>query len=171
MSRPGIDHRPLSKMDFLGMGPWMMNRLAKQQKNASPRELLEIAQSMGKSLGVSDTMALISSKLKKIIPWSGCALFLEEPGSNVLRCRYADGLDALRHGDAEQLRQLCSNQLAVGVRHASVESAHYCERANVLQWAAASIWESVLQIAQALHTLSNLVDALNERCSVACVGQ
>ena len=47
MQRPGLSHRPLSKMNFLGMGPWMMGRLAKQQKNASPRELLEIAQSMG----------------------------------------------------------------------------------------------------------------------------
>ncbi|HEY8868037.1 MAG TPA: DsrE/DsrF/DrsH-like family protein [Candidatus Limnocylindrales bacterium] len=47
MSRPGISHRPLSKMNFLGMGPWMMGRLAKQYKNASPRELLEIAQEMG----------------------------------------------------------------------------------------------------------------------------
>ena len=33
--------------------------------------LYEIAQSMGTSLGVSDTMALISSKLAKIVPWSG----------------------------------------------------------------------------------------------------
>ena len=55
MSRPGIDHRPLSKMDFLGMGPWMMNRLAKQQKNASPRELLQIAQSMGVELDRKST--------------------------------------------------------------------------------------------------------------------
>jgi peroxiredoxin family protein len=47
MSRPGISHRPLSKMNFLGMGPWMMRRLAAQQHNASPKELLEIAQSMG----------------------------------------------------------------------------------------------------------------------------
>ena len=41
--------------------------------------LYEIAQSMGTSLGVADTMALISSKLTKIIPWSGCALFLQQP--------------------------------------------------------------------------------------------
>lgn len=47
MSRPGISHRPLSKMNFMGMGPWMMGTLARQQKNASPRELLEIAQEMG----------------------------------------------------------------------------------------------------------------------------
>jgi peroxiredoxin family protein len=47
MSRPGISHRKLSKMNFLGMGPWMMGRLAKQYRNPSPRELLEVAQSMG----------------------------------------------------------------------------------------------------------------------------
>jgi len=47
MSRPGISHRPLSKMNFLGMGPWMMGRLARQQRNASPKELLAIAQELG----------------------------------------------------------------------------------------------------------------------------
>jgi peroxiredoxin family protein len=47
MSRPGISHRHLSKMNFVGMGPWMMGRLAKQYRNPSPKELLEVAQSMG----------------------------------------------------------------------------------------------------------------------------
>lgn len=47
MSRPGISHRPLSKMNFMGMGPWMMGVLARQQKNLSPKELLVIAQDMG----------------------------------------------------------------------------------------------------------------------------
>lgn len=47
MSRPGISHRPLSKMNFMGMGPWMMGTLARQQKNLSPKELLVIAQDMG----------------------------------------------------------------------------------------------------------------------------
>jgi len=47
MSRPGISHRKLSKMNFLGMGPWMMGKLAKQYNNPSPKELLEVAQSMG----------------------------------------------------------------------------------------------------------------------------
>jgi diguanylate cyclase (GGDEF)-like protein len=58
--------------------------------------LYEIAQTMGTSLGVADTMALISSKLSKIIPWSGCALFLHEPDTEQLRCRFADGLDTPR---------------------------------------------------------------------------
>ena len=47
MQRPGISHRKLSKMNFLGMGPWMMGRLARQQRNPSPAELLAIAQDMG----------------------------------------------------------------------------------------------------------------------------
>ena len=51
---------------------------------------------MGTSLGVSDTMALISSKLSKLVPWSGCALFLYESGTELLRCRFAAGVDAPR---------------------------------------------------------------------------
>ncbi len=56
--------------------------------------LYEIAQSMGTSLGVSDTMALISSKLSKIVSWSGCALFLYQQDSDSLTCRFAAGVDA-----------------------------------------------------------------------------
>ena len=47
MSRPGIAHRKLSKMNFLGMGPWMMRKLAKQYNVASPAELMEMATMMG----------------------------------------------------------------------------------------------------------------------------
>ena len=47
MKRPGIAHRKLSTMNFLGMGPWMMRKLAKQHRVASPAELLEIAMAMG----------------------------------------------------------------------------------------------------------------------------
>ncbi|MGZ9276429.1 MAG: DsrE/DsrF/DrsH-like family protein [Candidatus Limnocylindrales bacterium] len=47
MQRPGISHRKLSQMNFLGMGPWMMRKLAKRYQVASPKELLEAAQLMG----------------------------------------------------------------------------------------------------------------------------
>ena len=47
MQRPGVSHRKLSKMNFLGMGPWMIGKLAKQYNVASPKELLEAAQLMG----------------------------------------------------------------------------------------------------------------------------
>jgi peroxiredoxin family protein len=47
MQRPGISHRKLSKMNFLGMGPWMMGSLARKYQVASPKELLAVAQDMG----------------------------------------------------------------------------------------------------------------------------
>src|SRR6185503_9780201 len=56
--------------------------------------LYEIAQAMGSSLGVSDTMALISSKLSNIVPFSCCALFLYNDESEMLRCRFATGVEA-----------------------------------------------------------------------------
>ncbi len=56
--------------------------------------LYEIAQSLGTSLGVSDTMTLIASKLSKLVPFSCCALFLYEEENDVLRCRFATGIDA-----------------------------------------------------------------------------
>jgi diguanylate cyclase (GGDEF)-like protein len=56
--------------------------------------LYEIAQAMGTSLGVADTMALISSKLTKIVPWSGGALFLQQPDGETLKCRFAAGVDS-----------------------------------------------------------------------------
>jgi len=56
--------------------------------------LYEIAQAMGTSLGVADTMALISTKLTNIVPWSACALFLYNAESDTLKCRFAAGVDA-----------------------------------------------------------------------------
>ena len=56
--------------------------------------LYEIAQAMGSSLGVADTMALISSKLSNIVPFSCCALFLYSDDTETLRCRFATGVEA-----------------------------------------------------------------------------
>ena len=47
MQRPGIDHLKLSKMNFMGMGPWMMGVLSRKYNVASPRELLEAATALG----------------------------------------------------------------------------------------------------------------------------
>jgi diguanylate cyclase (GGDEF)-like protein len=56
--------------------------------------LYEIAQAMGSSLGVADTMALISSKLSTIVPFECCALFLYHDEGDSLHCRFATGVDA-----------------------------------------------------------------------------
>jgi peroxiredoxin family protein len=47
MQRPGIAHVKMSKMNFMGMGPWMIGKLSKKYNIASPTELLEAAQAMG----------------------------------------------------------------------------------------------------------------------------
>jgi diguanylate cyclase (GGDEF)-like protein/putative nucleotidyltransferase with HDIG domain len=67
--------------------------------------LYEIAQAMGTSLGITDTMALISSKLKKIVPWSGCSLFLQQPDGLTLKCRFVSGTGT---------EQLLNTSLAIG---------------------------------------------------------
>ena len=56
--------------------------------------LYEIAQTMGTSLGVADTMALIASKLSSLVPFTSCALFLYDEEGDTLRCRFATGTEA-----------------------------------------------------------------------------
>jgi len=56
--------------------------------------LYAIAQTMGTSLGVSDTMALIAEKLTELVPFSCAALFLHDAETQTLRCRFATGTDA-----------------------------------------------------------------------------
>jgi diguanylate cyclase (GGDEF)-like protein/putative nucleotidyltransferase with HDIG domain len=55
--------------------------------------LYQIAQTMGTSLGVSDSMAHIASKLTTLVPFSGCTLFLYDQATETLRCRFATGTD------------------------------------------------------------------------------
>ncbi|MGZ6265792.1 MAG: DsrE/DsrF/DrsH-like family protein [Candidatus Limnocylindrales bacterium] len=47
MQRPGASHRPLSKMNFMGMGPWMMFKLAKRYNVSKPKDLLEMSMALG----------------------------------------------------------------------------------------------------------------------------
>ncbi len=72
MQRPGVSHRKLSKMNFLGMGPWMMNKLAKRYNVASPRELLEVAQAMGvEFIPCQMTMDMFGLKREDLIDGMG----------------------------------------------------------------------------------------------------
>jgi peroxiredoxin family protein len=72
MSRPGIAHRKLSKMNFLGMGPWMMRKLAKQYNVSSPAELLEMAQALGvEFIPCQMTMDLFGIKREDLIEGMG----------------------------------------------------------------------------------------------------
>ena len=74
MNRPGIDHLKLSRMNFMGMGPWMMKKLAKKYGVAEPGELLEMAQAMGvKLLPCQMSMDMMGFKREDLIDG------LEEP--------------------------------------------------------------------------------------------
>jgi peroxiredoxin family protein len=50
MDRPGLEHLKLGKMNFAGAGPAMMRKLAKENKVASPAELIELAKDLGVKL-------------------------------------------------------------------------------------------------------------------------
>jgi diguanylate cyclase (GGDEF)-like protein/putative nucleotidyltransferase with HDIG domain len=61
--------------------------------------LYQIAQTMGTSLGIADSMAVISSKLTRLVPFSTCALFVHAETTETLDCRFAIGVDAeVLHG-------------------------------------------------------------------------
>ena len=63
---------------------------AHQEINA----LYEIAQTIASGLTVSDTMALVSSKLASLVPFSACALFLYSARTEQLHCSFASGTDS-----------------------------------------------------------------------------
>ncbi|HET9192783.1 MAG TPA: HD domain-containing phosphohydrolase [Vicinamibacterales bacterium] len=56
--------------------------------------LYELAQSMGTTLGVTETMGHIASKLSRVVPFSTCSLFLYSEDDDTLQCRFASGTDA-----------------------------------------------------------------------------
>jgi peroxiredoxin family protein len=72
MQRPGIDHLKLTKMNFMGMGPWMMGVLSKKYHVASPRELLEAATTLGvEFIPCQMTMDLFGLKREDLIDEMG----------------------------------------------------------------------------------------------------
>lgn len=72
MQRPGINHLKLSKMNFVGMGPWMIGKLSKQYNVAKPAELLEAAQALGISfIPCQMTMEMFGLKREDMIDGLG----------------------------------------------------------------------------------------------------
>jgi diguanylate cyclase (GGDEF)-like protein/putative nucleotidyltransferase with HDIG domain len=53
--------------------------------------LYAIAETMGTSLGVADSMSVIAAKLKDLVPFTTCALFVYDPANGVSHCRFATG--------------------------------------------------------------------------------
>jgi peroxiredoxin family protein len=72
MNRPGISHMKLSKLNMAGAGPWMMSRLAQQDKVASPKELIEMCQELDVNLWPCEmTMELMGLHRDQLIDGVG----------------------------------------------------------------------------------------------------
>ena len=71
------------------------NAFAETRSELKSYTLYEIAQAMGRSISVSETMALIGSRLGPLVPLSSCALFVRGDG-DTLQCRYASGSSPAR---------------------------------------------------------------------------
>jgi peroxiredoxin family protein len=72
MNRGGTGHLRLSKMNFLGAGPAMMRKLAKDHSVASPQELLDIASELGvKLVPCQMTMDLMGLKREDLVEGIG----------------------------------------------------------------------------------------------------
>jgi peroxiredoxin family protein len=86
MNRGGDEHLKLSKMNFAGAGPAMMNHLAKEHHVASPHELMEVAKDMGvHMIPCQMTMDLLGLKREDLIDG------LEEPAGATKALAEAQG--------------------------------------------------------------------------------
>ena len=84
-------HAPVDEQDDTSPG-WVFHNISLATQEM--RTLYDIAQTLGTRLSVDDMMALLSSKLSRLMPGSSWVLFLHEPDEDVLRCRVATGLAA-----------------------------------------------------------------------------
>jgi len=90
MNKGGTDHMKLSKMNFAGMGPMMMQSLAKRNGVASPKELLEAALDIGvKMIPCQMTMDMMGLRREDLIdgleePAGATTALLEAQGANTL---------------------------------------------------------------------------------------
>lgn len=72
IDHPGMEHLKLGKMNFAGMGPAMMMKLAREHSVASPGELLQTAVEMGvKLVPCQMTMDLLGLKREDMIDGIG----------------------------------------------------------------------------------------------------
>jgi peroxiredoxin family protein len=72
MNRPGLGHLKLSKLNMAGAGPWMMRKLAKDQKVAMPEELMEMCRELGVNLWPCEmTMDLLGLRKDQLIDGVG----------------------------------------------------------------------------------------------------
>jgi peroxiredoxin family protein len=83
MSPPGAHKLPLSRLNMLGMGPFMMKKLMKQYKMPDVREMISLAKRNGiKLIACTTTMELMGISKDQLIEEvdrvAGVATYLSE---------------------------------------------------------------------------------------------
>lgn len=72
MNRPGISHMKLSKLQMAGAGPWMMKKLARDDKVTSPQELLDMCLELDVNLWPCEmTMEMLGLRQDQLIDGVG----------------------------------------------------------------------------------------------------
>ncbi len=72
MNPPGVSNMKLSKLNMGGAGAWMMKKLARDNKVASPKELLEMCSELGVNLWPCEmTMELMGLRQDQLIEGAG----------------------------------------------------------------------------------------------------
>ncbi|GAA2142562.1 DsrE/DsrF/DrsH-like family protein [Nocardioides koreensis] len=72
MNRPGVSNMKLSKLHMGGAGAWMMRKLARNNKVASPKELLEMCTELGVNLWPCEmSMDLLGLRRDQLIDGAG----------------------------------------------------------------------------------------------------
>jgi diguanylate cyclase (GGDEF)-like protein/putative nucleotidyltransferase with HDIG domain len=72
--------------------PSVLNEIASAQKEVFA--LYEIAQTLGSSLNMTDTLVIIVSKIEKLIPFATCVIYLVDPVTKALVAEYVSGQNA-----------------------------------------------------------------------------
>ncbi|MFZ5852688.1 MAG: DsrE/DsrF/DrsH-like family protein [Actinomycetota bacterium] len=72
VNRPGMGHLKLSKLNMAGVGPWMMRKLAAEQKVAQPGDLTRMCTELGVKLWPCEmTMDLLGLRRDQLIDGVG----------------------------------------------------------------------------------------------------
>ncbi len=72
--------------------PSVLNEITSAHKEVFA--LYEVAQTLGSSLNMTDTLVIIVSKIEKLIPFSTCIIYLIDPMTKALVAEYASGVNA-----------------------------------------------------------------------------
>ena len=78
-----VDSSPLETGPEPHRAPTVFHDIASAHREI--QAVYEISESVGKTLNVSETLALVAGKLSNLVPYDGCAVFLADPHTHLLQ--------------------------------------------------------------------------------------